>query len=68
MIAPTEQIHMTSDDRATRLMNEMQRHDIARKLIEDRMRWLQKKLDYRTRRIRELACQRDDVLNFKLLL
>lgn len=68
MNAATQQIYMTSDDSATRLMNEMNRHALARDLIEERIRWLQKKKDYRTRKIRELAVKRDDVLNFKLPL
>lgn len=67
MNAPTTQITMRSDDRATRLMNEMNRHDIARKLIEERIRQLLRKVDYRTRKIRELSLQRNDVLNMKLL-
>lgn len=54
------------DRRALDLEYKIRKQIMVRDRIIERMQWLETKVEYRNRRIRELSAQRTDVLNFKL--
>lgn len=43
-------------------------HMARREKLKEMLAWLERRIDYRTRRIRELSVQRTESLNFKLPL
>lgn len=68
MNRPVEQGELTDDAKANRLLWQINRQIAAKELIYERIVWLQKKLDYRDNKIRKLAKERTETLNFELPL
>lgn len=68
MNMPVEQAELADDAKANRLLVKINQQIVAKELINERIRWLQKKLDYRDNKIRKLAKERTETLNFELPL
>lgn len=68
MNASLVQSELTDDAEAHRLLLQINRQMIAREKIYERIEQLQRKIVYRTKRIRQLSLQRGEVLNLKLPL
>lgn len=64
----TAQSELTDDPAATRLAVKIGRQMVARDMIYKRIQELERKIQYRNQKIRELSKQRSEVLNFKLPL
>lgn len=66
MNAPMTQPELTDDPEANKLIIKIGRHMVARDMIRRRIQELERHVEYRNRKIRELSKQRSEVLNFKL--
>lgn len=55
-------------DRACVLDNQIRKHQQRRDKLVSMIRWLERRIDYRNRRIRELSALRTEALNFTLPL
>lgn len=55
-------------DEADKLVRQIYKQMHIRDKLVERIRWIEKKVEYRTRRIRELSAKRTEALNFTLPL